>query len=480
MTEVGPGSGLLLPVTIWMVVLTVLAVWGWRKSAVGAGLVLAYFLNLWLIHWPAAVSLLLPWYQSSDLGAVEAGLRESTYAAVAFAFGCVVAAPGLMALSRPRFSAGPAPAPAAGGRAPDQRLPKLYVAIGLVCYGLVPFAGQVPSLTALVSTAWYVAVAGICLACWQAWRQGRHLALVGWLGAALCLPFLTLVGQGFMSFGTVVTAAVIAFVVTFYRPRWVSLAVGLVIAYLALSFYVTYMRDRSEIRAVVWGGDSLVARLTQVSLTLSTVEWFNPYNYSHVERLDDRLNQNYLVGAAVRYLESGQREYAHGETLWLAAAALVPRALWLDKPIVAGSMGLVSAYTGIQFDASTSVGIGHVMDLYVNFGTATVVLGFLVLGIVLAFIDRVAGVRLAQENWQGFALWYVVGLSFMRPEGSLVEVTSSAAAAMVSVQVVNWCLARLLPERTSPGGRDGRYPSHRPLPDTAAVRRARGASHGSA
>ena len=38
------------------------------------------------------------------------------------------------------------------------------------------------------------------------------------------------------------------------------------LGYLALSVYVTYMRDRTEIRASVWGGQSLSNRLDLVSL----------------------------------------------------------------------------------------------------------------------------------------------------------------------------------------------------------------------
>jgi hypothetical protein len=475
-SDLPSGADLLLPVAIWMVVFAVLLLRGWRSGAAGAGLVLAYFLNLWLIHWPGAVTQLLPWYRGPDLEAVVAGFRQSTYAVVAFALGSVVVAPVLTSLYRPRPRAGAGPVVV--GRPPDRRLPVIYMAIGLACYALVPFAGQIPSLTALVSTGWYLAVAGLCLACWQAWQERRPLALLLWLGAALCLPFVTLLGTGFMSFGTVVTAAVIAFVVTFYRPRWVTLAGALVVAYLALSFYVTYMRDRDLIRQVVWGGESLAARLEQVGSTLSTVEWFNPLEISHIARLDDRLNQNYLVGAAVQYLESGQRAYASGETLWLAVAALVPRAFWLDKPIVAGSMGLVSEYTGIQFDADTSVGIGHVMDLYVNYGTVGVVAGFLVLGTVLDLVDRAAGLRLLRGNWQGFALWYLIGLCFMRTEGSLVEVTSSAAAAVVTVQLVNWGLGRLLPER--PGTRTVAGGSRGPRPPAPVAGRAPGASRGPA
>src|SRR5437762_3028644 len=45
----------------------------WRRIP-GTGLVLAYVLNLWLIHWVAPALYLLPWYRNLDPWAVEAGL----------------------------------------------------------------------------------------------------------------------------------------------------------------------------------------------------------------------------------------------------------------------------------------------------------------------------------------------------------------------------------------------------------------------
>ncbi len=47
----------------------------------------------------------------------------------------------------------------------------------------------------------------------------------------------------------------------------------------------------------------------------------------------------------------------------------IPRALWPNKPVVGGSGDLVSTYTGIRFADGTSVGIGQVLESFVNFGT---------------------------------------------------------------------------------------------------------------
>ena len=89
------------------------------------------------------------------------------------------------------------------------------------------------------------------------------------------------------------------------------------------------------------------------------------------------MNQNQLVGAAVQYLESGYAPFATGDTLIQSALAIIPRAIWPDKPVFAGSPGLVTQYTGIQFAAGTSVGVGQVLEFYINFGSPGVVGGFL-------------------------------------------------------------------------------------------------------
>jgi hypothetical protein len=288
--------------------------------------------------------------------------------------------------------------------------------------------------------------------CWRSWSEGRHVAFVGWLGLVGCLPLLTVVSQGYLGYGFGALLAVLTFVQTFRTwPRGRLLALGILFAYLGLSFYGSYMRDRSQIREVVWGGDSFPERIEQLYLTVSQLEWFDPYDNKHLQWIDDRLNQNELVGTAVDYLDSGREDFANGETLWQAAIAMVPRIVWSSKPTVAGSMDLVSRYTGLEFAEGTSVGVGQVLEFYINFGTNGVVLGALGFGVLLAIVDSVARRRLVSGDWQGFALWYMPGLSLLQAGWSLVDITSSAGAAVVNVLLVNHVLVRWAPSKRQPG-----------------------------
>jgi hypothetical protein len=245
-----------------------------------------------------------------------------------------------------------------------------------------------------------------------------------------------------MGFGIFNTILVFTFVAGFYRPKWKLVVMGLAAAYLGLSIYVTYMRDRSDIRDSVWGGESYGSRFDQMKQTFSDVELFSVNEDEHLERVDLRLNQNFLVGAAVRHLESGHAKFAKGETLWMAVAAIVPRVIWPDKPVTAGSGDLVSRYTGYYFAEGTSVGIGEVMEFYVNFGPAGVIIGFLITGFIIALIDKRAGECLETNDWISFACWYLPGAALMQVGGSLVEVTASIGASVAVSRLVKYFLSR--------------------------------------
>jgi hypothetical protein len=115
----------------------------------------------------------------------------------------------------------------------------------------------------------------------------------------------------------------------------------------------------------------------------------------------------------------------------------VPRALWPEKTVSAGSGDLVSTYTGITFARDTSVGIGQVLEWYVNFGRAGIVVGFLLTGIVMALIDRCSLLALRRGDLQAFTLWFLPGISLLQLGGSFVDVTSGGAAALVVALVLN-------------------------------------------
>src|SRR5262249_17381055 len=157
----------------------------------------------------------------------------------------------------------------------------------------------------------------------------------------------TLVSAGFLGYGAVALLVVVAFLVslTGMGPR--GMIVAVLCTYLGLSVYVTYMRDRAEIRDVVWTGGDVTARVQTMENMVTRFEWFNPYDPAHLDRIDGRLNQNTLVGAAVDYIGSNPQSYARGATLAEALLALIPRIIWPDKPVAAGSGTWVSDYTGI-------------------------------------------------------------------------------------------------------------------------------------
>jgi hypothetical protein len=419
---------------IWMGAVVALAVGrSWRRTP-GTGLVLAYVLNLWLIHWVAPALYLLPWYQGFDHRIVEAGLQQSTFAVVAFAFASLVLTPFLLNFGiLPRGTA----------RVLDRRLPLAYVGMGAASYGLLSLGvGAVPSATAIISTGQQLVIVGLALCCWLAWRSGSKRKLVYWLSVTALLPFITIVTRGFIGYGAVAALTVLIFISGFIRPRALVFAMAILVGYVGLSVFVTYMRDRGEIRDTVWGGQSMQVRVSQLEKTLTDFEWFDISNNEHLSQVDGRLNQSYLAGLAVSRL-SDTGEYVHGDTLWEALFALVPRALWPDKPIEAGSGNMVSEYTGLRFAAGTSVGIGHVMEFYVNFGTPGVICGFLVMGVLVTTLDGAAAERLAMSNLHGFVVWFLPGISLLQVGGSLVEATVSAVASIAVAFLANRYLDHL-------------------------------------
>jgi hypothetical protein len=439
-----PSSSLGTWVAAWAVIAGCILLTRGTSRRPGAGLVQAYVLNLGLLHWLAATLYLLPWYTNHDPDVVALGLQQGTYAVLGFGVGSLLLAPFFAR------GVGGAAARVAHG-AVEPLLARKYVQVGVVAFfGLVPIVGRIPTVSAVAIQGWNLLVVGLSLMCWLAWRAGREQVFLRWFVAALCLPLVTVVTQGFIGYGIAAATAILAFIGNFYRPRWRLFLAALILSYVGLSLYVTYMRDREAIRAVVWSGESLGARIDRVQLTLSTFEWFEVHNQDHLVRIDDRLNQNLLVGAAVQYMDAGLAPFAYGQTLYQGFIAVIPRAIWPTKPVVAGSGSLVTQYTGIQFAEGTAVGIGHVMEAYISFGVIGVIGGFVVLGTLIGVIDGAAGRRLWAGDLRGFVMWFLPGLSFLQVGGSIVELTSSVAAAVLAAWLVNRLLRPAQVQQSSP------------------------------
>jgi hypothetical protein len=472
-------SRLILYLTVWLIAAGAVFLKQLRKNSIGAGLSLAYLINLWILHWVASTLYLLPGYAYYDPADVLDGLEQSTYAVIAFGVGYVIfgrvlarssknsgqsAIGNITGATKPpvesvrvgtlqvisiqqsaRNQRHPAGETLEAGKAPisDTKLTNMYIGIGLICYLLsMTIFNSLPTITALVVGAANLTVVGLMIKSWLAWRRGSKMFFRLWMALAAAYPVLTIVTQGFLGFGIFNTILVFTFATGFYRPRWKLAILGLAGAYLGLSIFVTYMRDRGDIRDTVWGGRSYGSRMDQLKETFSQAEFFNINEDEHLERIDLRLNQNWLVGAAVHHIDSGRVKYAMGETLLQAVISLVPRAIWPGKPVSAGSGDLVTQYTGYYFAEGTSVGVGQVMEFYINFGQAGVIFGFLFIGFIVALIDQRAGECFTKSDWLNFACWYLPGITVTQIGGSLTEVVAGAGAAVAVATAVKYFILR--------------------------------------
>ena len=335
------------------------------------------------------------------------------------------------------------------------------LAIGAGFYLLLsPMFGQLASATSIVSSIPNLLVLGF----WMLWypsvpQAGSPIGLQGdarrrllALGLLPLLPLTTLVTGGFLGFGFHWVIAILAFCFVMARRRlWIYLA-SPVAVFLGLSLFVTYMGQREAIRDVVWHEQTgLFGRLEQVSRIITDFELLDLSSDAHLTALDDRLNQNVLVGTAVARHEAGFYDLAYGGTvpLW----GFVPRALWSDKPEMGGGGSLVTEYTGIPFQEGTSVGAGQVLEFYVNFGIPGVLAGFAGMGFLLMRLDLGIMRAFAAGDMSGLLLRALPGLTLLQPGGNLLEILIALLGAMLGAVVLLYAgvFGRAAPSRrTSP------------------------------
>jgi hypothetical protein len=397
---------------IWVMVLCLVIRSLWSKKLPSVGLPLLYLFSLSILHFFGGFIYYLPWYRArsayllstgSNLNNTYLGFNQSVYGVVAFGIGTIFLA--LLGL--------------------------LFILV------IAPILARIPGFSAIITSGISLFLVGLCLGCWQAWCSGDGKAFGFWLLVTFSLPLFTVLILGFIGFGVGASLVVLIFVFNFYRPRWKITVMALLGLYIGLSIFVNYLRDRTEIRSTVWGGQDSYSRIEQVQKTVRKFELFNLFKQEHLETIDTRLNQNVLVGQTVSYMKAGKIDFAQGQTLQDALLSAIPRFLWPTKPVVGGSGNIVSKYAGIKFATGTSVGVGSILELYINFGSWGIICGLLFLGTVIRIVDITAAQKLIHGNWVGMMTWFVPGLNLVQPGGSLSEVVASTSAAIILVFLIN-------------------------------------------
>jgi hypothetical protein len=153
---------------------------------------------------------------------------------------------------------------------------------------------------------------------------------------------------------------------------------------------------------------------------------------SMMRTIMERVDMTNILAAQVRH-QPALEPYAYGRTFLSSLYTLVPRALWSDKPVIAGGSAFVSQFTGLRWDSATSVGLPYQFELYANGGPALVIIGLGAIGYVCARLEMklVAPQRSLGGFWATALVAAVLTEGGQRTDVVLPALVASALAAYV-------------------------------------------------
>lgn len=412
----------------WILLCGVAYVWlAWllRRDRLSLGLPLAYLTGLLLIHVPGASIFLFTNAFDFNKDPIEIGIRLTAIGSLCFVAGVLAAR--ALNKNRPTYVY------------VERHEFWYFCLIGglIVSFGL-GFLSDLPSLRSAIDRGSALWMLGALLALRWALNRVNPKAIVTWSVATMIYPVLVLLLGGFMSYGSAAVINVTSALVVSARSTLKLAAVAMLIVYLGLTVFVNYFAHRTEYRDVAWSSAGFGSRVDAALDIFSGFHWFDPYDDDQLVALDKRLNQNYFVGLAALRLQQEQVAYLYGESIWEGVEALVPRALWPDKPVFGGSGHIVADMTGLHLNEETSWGVGQVMEFQINFATPGVVIGFLILGFVLGWLDVKAALADARGDLNKLMRFFLPGVALIQPNGSIVEIVGGAAAAIVAAIIWQW------------------------------------------
>jgi hypothetical protein len=389
-------------------------------------LTMGYFLALSLLHIPGALIYLDPNSLAPDRRETELGFQLTLIGMAALVAGTVVA--GWSKRAQQNGSKAIAVIDAAQTFAPQAWK---MVAIGLVgFFVLTPRAQSIPSGTALVSAISTLTVLGLWLRLYVIEITGKGGAFATLMLLPL-LPLATLSLVGFVSFGIGWVVSVLGFFLVVSRLRLLAWFGAPLLGVFGISLFSIYLAVRSILRTVIWNAQTgLVERLQviwqAVFNNFSLLDLHSPILISAVNL---RLNANYMVGLGIERHVAGLANLAYGSTVeWWG---LVPRALWPNKPAVGGGRDIVTNFTGVVFGFGTNVGVGQVLEFYINFAVPGVIVGFFLWGYVLRRLDFGIMQALKAGDMRRLLVCAMPGLTLMDPGGTLLTLLVAVIGALI-------------------------------------------------
>ncbi|GJM15338.1 MAG: hypothetical protein DHS20C13_06650 [Thermodesulfobacteriota bacterium] len=425
---------------LWVFLATLLAALMIYKKLnhrdMNSGLVLLLLANIYLIHYSGAFVHTFPWYVEGNVDLTLKGFRLTVIGLLSFVFACLIVSPHVIRLLPLHKLKG-------YGTEPNIDIKKLtdvglmYFAIGIGCTLIViSRLVLIPTIGGFFNTGIFLAVIGACFMCLRSIIKKNIYELLFWIGIAMTFPLVTIVFSGHIGFGLIWLLIVVFFVIKYINPKRKLVFFGIIIAYLGLSLFQTYMRDRGELRELIKSGSETSRVVEHVQQSFIDPELFNPFDSKHLDIIAIRLNQNTLVGEGVDYM-SFRNNFVMGKTLMDSFLALVPRIVWPEKTINAGNDDYVFEFTGTFIPDDTVVGLGYVLELYGNFATWGVIVGFFILGLFLSIVDFISAYHLRMGNWREFVIWFLPATAFTNPEIVIATIVSASMMLLILTYAVS-------------------------------------------
>jgi hypothetical protein len=269
-----------------------------------------------------------------------------------------------------------------------RRLALMVLGLGFFCHTLVAWARSVATLLAVVSNGMLLAYTGAYLlvlnGLWA--RDTRRLA---WgVGAVTLVVLANLLIAGYAAHGAMILFTVLC--LSRLHDRFSMSALFQVGALIVggLMFYTIWMEGRGLVRDAINFDRPVEERVDALVAASRNEDAFDLFSQRQAERIQQRLDQSWLFTQGILWTPAIQ-PFADGATLYDAVLALVPRALWPDKPVVAGGRDFITQYTGVVFHYSieVSVGLHPIFEFYINYGLPGVLGGLFFFGILCGVLD---------------------------------------------------------------------------------------------
>ena len=166
---------------------------------------------------------------------------------------------------------------------------------------------------------------------------------------------------------------------------------------------------------------------------------------SGFDGLVNRHGYTEFLGLVMAYVP-GTVPHENGRlTLDVLKHVIIPRVIWPDKPPLPNDTDIMAQYTGLPnvWDGNTSISIGHLGDLYIDFGWIGALLGMTALGaLVGTFYRKLRDYRHCSALVSaGFCIMVVLpvayfGMAYIKLVGAFL--TTTIAAFLTQRQILKW------------------------------------------